>query len=230
MNLSVVMTTRNDSRQANFLQAIRQFKKLDAEIVVVEWHPLLNNQPLWNTVEGVRIITVPGDGKFEEFKAKNVGIRRAKGDFILSTNPDILLSQEMIDWLNQVPTKLRQDCFYRANRHDLDEEGNVFNIHRNTMCDRVHHTNAAGDFMLMHRSQWDYLRAYLELETTDMVDAYIIHHAIRRSALKQVILEEPIYHLPHPVSFTPSAVFRDEMNNSWNEESWGMAGVELEES
>jgi hypothetical protein len=53
----------------------------------------------------VRVITVPSDlhdtlnstSPVLEFHAKNVGIRRARGDFVLVTNPDILFSTALID-------------------------------------------------------------------------------------------------------------------------------------
>lgn len=226
MKLSVVMATRNDDRIGSFERSIESFKKLeDAELIVVEWKPPLDRPRLrcYNT----RIITVPGEGRFEEYKAKNVGIRRAKGDFILATNPDIVLSLAMIRWLNERP--LRADCIYRANRYDLDCKGIVETIHRNTLCDRTYHTNAAGDFILMSRSKWFYHDGFLESDTIEMVDAYLVMRAIDEG-MKQVILEEPIYHLPHPANATPHAKFDRENVRCRNGLDWGMRQEKLEET
>ena len=52
-----------------------------------------------------------------EFIAKNVGIRRAKGDYILITNPDVLFNEPLIEFLSL--RQLRNDCFYRIDRYDV---------------------------------------------------------------------------------------------------------------
>jgi len=54
-----------------------------------------------------------------EYIAKNVGIRRAGGDFVLVTNPDILFSAELIEYL--ASQKLSQKSVYRADRFDVRE-------------------------------------------------------------------------------------------------------------
>jgi hypothetical protein len=56
-----------------------------------------------------------------EFHAKNVGIRRARGDFVLVTNPDILFSTALIDEIAQ--RKLRVDTVYRTDRYDFVTSG-----------------------------------------------------------------------------------------------------------
>jgi hypothetical protein len=48
---------------------------------------------------------------------KNVGIRRASGNFILATNVDILFSQELVDYLGQ--KMLEEDKIYRVDRTDV---------------------------------------------------------------------------------------------------------------
>ena len=47
---------------------------------------------------------------------KNVGIRRARGRFILATNIDILFSDELAAFLGS--QQLRADRMYRIDRHD----------------------------------------------------------------------------------------------------------------
>jgi hypothetical protein len=54
-----------------------------------------------------------------EYIAKNVGIRRAKGEFILATNPDILYSAELTRFL--ASRRLCTSRFYRIDRHDVAE-------------------------------------------------------------------------------------------------------------
>jgi hypothetical protein len=61
------------------------------------------------------------------------------------------------------------------------------------------HTNACGDFTLMHRDHWLSLRGYPEWESYSMnIDGYLCF-AAHASGLKEVVLREPmrIFHLEH---------------------------------
>ena len=142
--LSVVIVGRNDDYGVNFLDRINTFiRSLDyqvrnypnlIELVVVEWNPLADRAPLKDVLVktnnlDIRIITVPAEvhdkighpSPVLEYYGKNVGIRRAKGQFVLTTNPDILFTNELVDWFNQ--RLLRVDSFYRTDRHDFHGEG-----------------------------------------------------------------------------------------------------------
>jgi hypothetical protein len=52
-----------------------------------------------------------------EYLAKNAGIRRAEGEFVLATNPDLIFSQELMRFISR--GGLSRECFYRTNRYDL---------------------------------------------------------------------------------------------------------------
>ena len=52
-----------------------------------------------------------------EYIGKNVGIRRAAGEFILATNPDTVFSAALVENLKQ--RSLREDTFYRVDRADV---------------------------------------------------------------------------------------------------------------
>src|SRR5262249_47888873 len=51
---------------------------------------------------------------------KNVGIRRARGEFVLATNPDLLFSDNVIAFM--ASDKLLPDVMYRIDRHDVPAE------------------------------------------------------------------------------------------------------------
>ena len=55
-----------------------------------------------------------------EYIAKNAGLRRARGQFLLATNPDLFVSPALIRWLARAP--LSPDRFYRVDRLDLSDE------------------------------------------------------------------------------------------------------------
>lgn len=56
---------------------------------------------------------------FPQFYAKNVGIRRARGEFVFVTNGDVLISAELVGVLAR--KELDVGSFYRIDRHDLLE-------------------------------------------------------------------------------------------------------------
>ena len=144
IHLSVVATSRNDNhggyltpRMQHFVNGlVEQCKRhrLRAELVLVEWNPPAGRRPLaeelvWPADCGpcdIRIVTVPaqvheqlphGD-KLPLFQmiAKNVGIRRARGRFVLATNIDILFSNEAMLYMRD---RLAEGHLYRADRLDV---------------------------------------------------------------------------------------------------------------
>jgi hypothetical protein len=142
--LSLVATARNDDHGGNLkgrMQAfvsgwLSQCKRfgISSELILVEWNPPADRPRLkdalrWAPVDGpcrVRIIEVPEElhARFKyanalplyQMIAKNVGIRRARGRFILATNIDILISDELAAYLGQ--QKLELGRMYRIDRHD----------------------------------------------------------------------------------------------------------------
>lgn len=107
--------------------------KLSCESIIVQYNPPLNQPPyeevladLATEAMPIRIITVPEsfhkkiapnhEGPFLEYVARTIGIRRAHGEFILSTCLDVVLSDEMIARLTQ---PLEKDALYEARSHHM---------------------------------------------------------------------------------------------------------------
>lgn len=146
--LSIVATTRNDNHGGDLLKRTQAFLNsvyvqakrvnLHVELIIVEWNPpegkpLLKDvlkQPAHNVPVTLKIIVVPSETHntyrfadslpLYQMIAKNVGIRRAKGQFILCTNIDILFSNYSFDRMAQ--RNLQKGKFYRANRCDVPKE------------------------------------------------------------------------------------------------------------
>ena len=124
--LSVVVATRNDDHGGDPLKRLQAFINtlaaqcrrwsLDAEIIVVEWNPPPDRPRVSELCRvppdapfSVRFVEVPADLhqalRFSsvlplfQMIAKNVGIRRARGRFILATNIDIIFSNELVEHL-----------------------------------------------------------------------------------------------------------------------------------
>jgi hypothetical protein len=110
--------------------------------------------------------------QFQEFIAKNVGIRRARGEFVLTTNTDIYFSRGLIACLQE--SALERGVLYRAARHDLmsaldvsDMDWDVLEDERN--CEIVNairpplFTNASGDFLLLDQQTSQQIRGFNEV-------------------------------------------------------------------
>ena len=144
--LSIVAVSRNDDHGGRLLERMQHFVdclseqvnllRFPVELILVEWNPPDGRQALaralsWPGISEfftVRIITVPTEihNRLQhadtlplfQMIGKNVGIRRARGRYILATNIDIIFSQELMQWLAK--RRLKRGFFYRTNRVDVD--------------------------------------------------------------------------------------------------------------
>ena len=146
--LSIVATTRNDNHGGDLLKRTQAFidsvhhqatrVNLRVELIIVEWNPpadkpllkdVLKTEYKGSTVT-TRIIVVPAEVHnsynfakslaMYQMTAKNVGIRRAEGEFVLCTNIDILFSDGCFDRLAK--KNLKQGSYYRTNRCDVPKD------------------------------------------------------------------------------------------------------------
>lgn len=152
--LSIIATTRNDNHGGDLLKRTTAFvegiydqsKKWNCpvELIIVEWNPpqdkpllkeVLPNPPEASTVV-LKYVVVTKE-VHQTYKnaeniplyqmiAKNVGIKRATGAFILCTNIDILFSDECFKFFSE--KKFRKGVYYRANRCDVPKEVMDFEI------------------------------------------------------------------------------------------------------
>ena len=142
--LSVVAAARNDDHGGNLRGRMQAFVdgmahtarvlELPVELLLVEWNPPAGGVPLadalaWPEDGGlsIRIVTVPATVhealpnadriRLHQMLAKNVGIRRAQGAFVLVTNVDVLCSDALTASLAR--TALEPGRLALAVRHDL---------------------------------------------------------------------------------------------------------------
>lgn len=143
--LSVVVTARNDNHGDNMLARMQAFLDswvgqanrygIPSEIIIVEWNPpaarpklteALHCPPKKGVCE-IRFIEVspeihqrfptPEAIPLHQMIAKNVGIRRARGEFVIATNLDIVFSRELMQFLAR--QALQPNVLYRIDRHDV---------------------------------------------------------------------------------------------------------------
>jgi hypothetical protein len=146
--LSVVVTARNDDHGGNLLRRMQTFvnallaqakrHEVPIELVVVDWNPPPGKPPLIDALQWpgdlgpveIRFIDVPSELHaayrhaealpLYQMIATNVGIRRARGQFILVTNIDVVFSHELFQFFAQ--RRLRPRRMYRVDRYDAMEE------------------------------------------------------------------------------------------------------------
>jgi hypothetical protein len=143
--ISVVVAARNDNHGGNMIGRMQAFLDswigqakqyhLSSEILVVEWNPpadraRLRDELRWPPDMGpceVRFIEVSREVHarlpnaaaipLHQMIAKNVGIRRARGQFVLATNLDIIFSAELMQFLGE--RRLEHGKMYRMDRTDI---------------------------------------------------------------------------------------------------------------
>ncbi|WP_421898389.1 hypothetical protein [Marinoscillum sp.] len=133
--LSIILCGRNDHYGDDFIDRLERSLSwnaelaarhhLQTELVFVNYHPEKNQKCIsqldiwpfsdyWTT----RIITVRAESDdFLEFPAKNIGIRRANGQYFLLSNADILLPENFFRSFHQWITQ--NNTLYRADRMNV---------------------------------------------------------------------------------------------------------------
>ena len=196
------------SRINTFVRSLDRQVKIDPallEVVIVEWNPLEDRPRIREVLAAaenlrVRVITVAKSlherlgAKIPvlEWYGKNAGVRRAQGEYVLVTNPDIIFSDTLVHVVGQ--KIFRPDVFYRSDRFDFVGEGmdlispdgyidfaldHVFQAHLSD--DQAHtippkmdllrlpksrhdrlHTNASGDFILAKKEVFQKINGLYE--------------------------------------------------------------------
>ena len=146
--LSIVVASRHDDHGGGMLERMRWFIRgldhqvrqfgMPVELVFVEWNPpedmtrlhAVLPRPQAGSPLRIRYVTVPESVHRRwrhaeviplfQMIAKNVGIRRSRGEFVLCTNIDLLLSDPLCGFL--AAGKLDPGAFYRANRCDVPRD------------------------------------------------------------------------------------------------------------
>lgn len=152
--VSFVVTSRNDNHGGDMLRRLKVFTQglleqanrhsLSGELIIVEWNPPpgprlheVLDLSVKSDIFAIRFIEVPLEAHRRirnsdviplfQMIAKNVGIRRATGNMIVATNPDLLFSDALMSFL--ASDDVHTDSMYRIDRHDvpanLDYDGPV---------------------------------------------------------------------------------------------------------
>lgn len=186
LRVSAVVVARNDGYFPDYADRIRatvawNHAHLADEVILVEWNPPAD-KPLFATTltrefpflkayvvpEGIhRQFAPPASLGMLDYMAKNVGIRRATGDYICASNIDIFFDPDAAF----IRFMLAPQFIFRTRRVDFHWDGKP--MCRETLCRKAgqlpgptgwksNFFHGSGDFTLAHRALWDRARGYDE--------------------------------------------------------------------
>jgi hypothetical protein len=266
-SISIVLTGRNDGYGGDFLgRLIRTLRfnheqlvsrGIAHEIVFVEWAPPRDRPRLCDLVFSAlpeldrsicswyevderyqHELSLHPSLAYLEFIAKNVGIRRARGRLVLTTNSDVLLGRTILDVLQR--GSLKSGVVYRAPRHDVDLGDGRSSVEWATLEDpRVltrpvralkppYFAGGTGDFMLLDRESFHRLRGFNEIYRVARfsIDRNFLVKALS-SGLAIEDIGGPVYHISHEGSFRDNryTYAGREQDAHWGKTRWHARGV-----
>lgn len=265
--VSIVLTGRNDGYGGDFttrffrtlrfnLQQLAS-RGISHEIVFVEWAPPAGSPLLIDQILGAVPELDPSicswwvvDGRYQEalslnprleyleFLAKNVGVRRARGRFVLTSNCDVYFGRRVLEALER--GALHPRVLYRAPRHDIklavDQstlDWRVLEDPRN--LDGPAHVlkppymgSATGDFVLLDRESFHEIRGFNEIYRVARIgiDRNVLVKALS-SGISIADIGGPVYHVNHVGSYriSPAAYAGREAEAHWGDRRWHSGGV-----
>jgi hypothetical protein len=258
--LSIVVTGRNDDFggdfNGRFFRALRfnHQQLADAgipyELVFVEWRPLAGCPYLASVLESefsdlgpdiLRCYVVDPTYhdalslnprlQFQEFIAKNVGVRRSRGHFVLTTNTDIYLSRGVLGCL--ASRSIDEGALYRAARCDLKSHSDVSRVDWDQLEDERNYdivnvirpplfTNASGDFLLLDRTSYHRLRGFNEVYRVAKIhiDGNFCLKAYA-SGVPLVDIGSSVYHVGRGTFHAQAGLYRDQPESApWGDRRW----------
>lgn len=239
--VSIVLTGRNDGYGIDFNERLfrtlafnheaLRARGVPHEFVFVEWAPpaavptlhelvfaavpsLARTAMRWYLVdrEYQDALSQNPSLRYLEYVAKNVGIRRAAGDYVLATNCDIYLGRHVVEAL--ATRALAPRVVYRAARHDLKLAIDQANVDWDALEDvrnldgpprRIsppYMAGGTGDFLLADRGTFHELRGFNEIYRLVRagLDRNFVVKALS-SGLPLADIGGPVYHVNHVGTF-----------------------------
>lgn len=265
--VSVVLTGRNDGYGGDFIERffrtlrfnLQEFaaRGITYEIVFVEWAPpadrtwlveqvfaavpqLLPETCSWYVVDPRYhdALSLNPFLEYHEFLAKNVGIRRARGRFILTSNCDVFFGRRVLEALQQ--DALAPRVLYRAPRHDIALPAGTQTIDWSLLEDPgvlagpAHRLrppfmgSATGDFVLLDRESFHDMRGFNEIYRVARIgiDRNLLVKALSLG-YRIADIGGPVYHVNHEGSYrlNPTAYAGREHEAPWGDRRWHSGGV-----
>jgi hypothetical protein len=258
--LTIVVTGRNDDfggdfngrlfRALAFNHEALERAGVSHEFIFVEWRPV-ENAPFLSTVLGREFPALAGSVlrcfvvdrryheafslnpklQFQEFIAKNIGIRHAHGEFLLTTNTDIYLGRNLVARLAR--RDFERGVLYRTVRVDLKTHCGFDTMSWDVLedpsnCDLVNeiqppcYTNASGDFLFLDGETYRRLRGFNEVYRVAKVhmDSNFCLKAYS-SGVRLEPIDAPVYHVGEGTLNSQAPIYRDRPGDApWGNVRW----------
>lgn len=265
--LSIVLTGRNDGYGGDFLARFFRTllfnhqqltsRQIAHEFVFVEWAPPADRPRVcdlvfdalpaldrrvctWYEVDAAYQAEMSLNPRlaFLEFIAKNVGIRRAHGRFVLTTNCDVFLGRTVLEAF--AGGALEPRVIYRAPRYDITLDDPDRPLDFDVLEDpRILDSppkalkppflsGGTGDFLLLDRDSFHEMRGFNEVYRAARfgIDRNFVVKALS-SGLTMADLGGPVYHISHEGSYrsTVHAFTTRDQDAHWGNRHWHSRGV-----
>jgi hypothetical protein len=265
--VSLVLTGRNDGYGGDFITRFFRSLRFNHqqltsrgvahELVFVEWAPpsgarLIRDHIFdaipeldpsvcrWYVVDPQYqdVLSLNPRLEYLEFPAKNVGVRRARGRFVLTSNCDVYFGRRILDVLAE--DTLEPGVLYRAPRHDLTLPAERPALDWSVLEDPRYLAgpahllkppymgSATGDFVLLDRGSFHDIGGFNEVYRVARigVDRNILVKALS-SGLRIADIGGPVYHENHEGSYrlNPTAYAGRETEAPWGDRRWHSGGV-----
>jgi hypothetical protein len=239
--VSIVFTGRNDGYGGDFVERFLTTLRFNSrelcargishEFVLVEWAPppdapllidLVDAQCPPSVTASFRDIVVDAAYHtavnlnprvpYQEFIAKNVGLRHARGEYVVSTNCDVFFGRPILDRLQR--RELEAGILYRAPRWDLkaevadrpvdwaelDDPDNLARPRRT--LEPPYFRGAAADFIALDRATFERLGGFNEVYrlTRVGIDGNLLTQAVA-CGVSMLDIGGPVYHIDHAGSY-----------------------------
>jgi hypothetical protein len=270
MSLSVVVIGRNDNYGGRLNEratyCLNTMLDTFDEVVYVDWNspgkPLTDDIEIKVNPERLKIVVVSEEKTKEilgeaysttqkccEVLARNVGIRRATGDIIVSSNIDIIPPRrEYLDILikehlnktfisnGNSYQKLRDllPVVYGVNSVSHKIINNYLEINKSMLLSFPRDKQlyaaavicACGDFQIAHKDLWYKVKGFDEKMTKRMyADGVVQYKVLMHGGIVKATTFPPVYHIDHQrnnESYNPI-----ELEDNENSDDWGYAGVDF---
>jgi hypothetical protein len=271
MKKAVVLTSRNDDYGGNLhkrtTMTLTSLIEHHDEVIFVDWKTVNGEGVISNIKHDLpqtgklKYIQVPKEFLKEKYPhiadytiiesiGRNIGIRRATNDYIISTNIDIVTTPLDDSILNE-------NTFYTVPRRDVDESfhlsfGDYQSLYNSlwenrdgyrakerfeTDDDKWSLINCCGDYQIGHKNVWNQMKGFEESVLFGCgIDTNVMKKASFYSDIK--VLDHYVFHLNHgkggnrdedesvPPMSNQKEIIRD-FTQTTNSENWGMYNEDL---
>jgi hypothetical protein len=221
---AAVTVGRNDDYMTDFRERLLatvawNTKYLVSEFIFVEWNPPADREllslELTQKFDCVRAYVVPREIHQKtcrnlninllEYHAKNVGIRRARSAWIISTNADAAVGLDSVNRLLHTP--LQEDVLWTAERFDIpwrENEQKKIGIWGSLSYRRVipYDELGTGEFCMASRALWHRARGFDERMVRHRIGCDLRGTAQMVALGGSVRRVGTVLHLTHPTSCT----------------------------